>query len=55
MKTLKISALELNTKSPMEVDLFIKTELENAGFDLSKHVEKYLGADTYEYLFTQEE
>jgi hypothetical protein len=39
----------------MEVDFFIKKELENAGFDMSKHIEKYLGADTYEYLFTQED
>jgi hypothetical protein len=55
MKILKISALELSSKRPMELDKFIKDELEKAGFDMSKHVEKYLGAESYEYLFIQED
>jgi hypothetical protein len=55
MKTLRICAMELNSKSPMEQDKFITSELQKAGFDMKKHIEKYLGAEKYEYLFTQEE
>jgi len=55
MKILKISASELNLKSPMQQDKFVMDELKKAGFDTSKHIEKYYGAEKYEYLFTQEE
>jgi hypothetical protein len=55
MKILELSAADLQNMQPVVRDMFIVNELKKAGFDVSRHIKKYMGSETYTYLFLQEE